>query len=136
MLTTLYMYIGIGFLLRGHLHGNNSIVNINDIGESSRALLCLTNNIMCCRPSHALYRDLVFTWHWYFPNGSAIQFGSPQFNFYDFYRNRGFSVVRLHRRNYVTMPAPTGMFRCVIPDANGTNQNVYVGIYTEGNGET
>ena len=30
---------------------------------------------------------------------------------------------------------PTGVFHCEIPDANGTNQNVYVGIHIEGTGE-
>ena len=49
------------------------------------------------------------------------------------YRNRGPSVVRLNRRNNAMMP--TGVFRCEIPDASGTNQNVYVGVYSWGIGK-
>ena len=118
------LHVGIGFLLHGHLYSNNSIVNINDIGEGVRALFCLTNNIQCCIVNKR-------KWHWYFPNGSYVSIpGSGG----DIYRLRGPSFVYLHRRNSVTMP--TGVFRCVIPDVNGTIQNVYTGIYTEGNGET
>ena len=47
----------------------------------------------------------------------------------DIYRDRGPSVVRLHRRNSVMVP--TGVFRCEIPDVSGASQNIYVGIYPE-----
>ena len=42
-------------------------------------------------------------------------------------------MVRLHHRNNATMP--NGVFHCTIPDISGTNQNIYVGIYTPENGE-
>ena len=42
-------------------------------------------------------------------------------------------MVRLNRRNNAT--SPTGVYRCEIPDASGTNQTLYVGIYVESGGE-
>ena len=68
---------------------------------------------------------------WYFPNnGSAVRVGGSRDSIY---RNRGPSVVRLNRRNNATMP--TGVFRCEIPDASGTSQIIYLGVYLQGEGE-
>ena len=50
---------------------------------------------------------------------------------WDFYRNRGPSVVRMHRRR----GGVTGIYRCVIPDATGVNQTMYIGLYTGNTGE-
>ena len=38
-------------------------------------------------------------------------------------------MIRLNRRKNATFP--TGVFRCEIPDASGTNQNIYIGVYSE-----
>ena len=122
--------IGIGFLLRGRLYGNNSIVTISDIGVDSRSLLCLTNNIECCRQSDGFF-GVGNLGEWYFPNnGSAVRVNGAGGNMY---KNRGPSVVRLHRRNSAMMP--TGVFHCEIPDANGIFKNVYIGVYLQGGGE-
>ena len=111
-------------MLLGHLYDNNSIVNIEEIGEGSSALLCLTDNIQCCWPPWRKWS------HWYFPNGSYVgHYGA----FDSLYRNRGPSVVHLHRRNNATMP--NGVFHCTIPDINGIYQNIYVGIYSLENGK-
>ena len=101
-------------------------MNVEEIGEGSSALLCLTNNTQCC--------SLIFHTNrpeWYFPNGSQVGIKGNGYN--SFYRNRGHSVARLNRRYDTTMP--NGVFHCTIPDINGTNQNIYVGIYTPENGE-
>ena len=42
------------------------------------------------------------------------------------------SAVSLHRRSGTP---PTGVYSCEIPDASGTNQSIYVGIYPQGVGE-
>ena len=42
------------------------------------------------------------------------------------------SAVSLHRRSGTP---PTGVYRCEIPDASGTSQSIYVGIYPQGTGE-
>ena len=50
---------------------------------------------------------------------------------WEFYRNRGPSVVRLHRRR----GGITGIYRCVIPDAASVDQAMYIGLYTADTGE-
>ena len=67
--------------------------------------------------------------NWYFPNESAV--GTEKTD--SFYKNRGPSVVRLHRRNNTT--GPSGIYHCTIPDNTGTNQNIFVGIYPMEEGE-
>ena len=49
-----------------------------------------------------------------------------------FHRERGSTVVRLLHNHDAT--SPTGVFRCEISDASRKIQNIYVGVYTEGEG--
>ena len=91
--------------------------SIGEASDNITALLCLTNNVDCCRRNKG---------EWYFPNGSRVRiYGSGD----DVYRNRGPSMVRLHHRNN-SIP-PTGIFHCKIPDVNERYNSVYVGIYLE-----
>ena len=60
---------------------------------------------------------------WYFPNTSMVRIEGTGDSFY---RNRGPSVVRLHRRHNVMMP--TGLFYCEVPDANNVTQMIYIMI--------
>ena len=46
-----YSHAVVSLLLNGVLYGNNSIVTLDEIGEDSAALFCLTNKIDCCRAS-------------------------------------------------------------------------------------
>ena len=87
-------------------------------------LLCLTDSTQCCRRSDN--PNGVQLGHWYFPDGTLVPDGTEPTR--DFYRNRGASVVRLNRRN--NAQSPTGVYRCEIPDASGTTQTLYVGVYT------
>ena len=50
----------------------------------------------------------------------------------DINRNRGPSVLRLISTLNDNIYPDGGVYRCEIPDANGTSQNIYVGIYPEG----
>lgn len=100
---------------------NNSNIQISEIGESDNALLCYTDNFVCCRaldnrPRREALGD------WYYPDGSRVLnvHGS------DIYRNRRLMVVRLNRRNNAI--SPLGRYRCEIPDANGVNQTLYANI--------
>ena len=121
--------IEVGILLRGHLHGNNSIVNVNDIGEGSKSLLCITNKINCCHRMGTL--DV--QGNWYFPgNDSAVPSAGTDGQS-GFYRNRDLSKVRLHRREGIT--SPTGLFRCTIPNSSDEDQTILIGIYSTGNGK-
>ena len=118
----LFFFAGIGFLLNGVVYNNNSIVTLNEIGEDSAALFCLTNKTDCCG-SLDTPEGIVVIGHWYFPNGSSVKNTISGDNMY---RDRGSSFVRLQRRNNAQT---TGVFRCEVPDASGTNQQLYVGVY-------
>ena len=118
---------GVGFLLNGVLYGNNSIVTLDEIGEESAALFCLTNKTYCCRSSDTP-PGVGGIGEWFFPNGNSVNnIGSGD----DIYRGRGPSFVRLQRRNNAQT---TGVFRCEVPDASGTNQQLYVGVYPVNSG--
>ena len=133
LLKPLYLFLlwhgageGVRFSLNGTTYQNNSLVTLEDIGEWDDALLCLTDNTMCCAraqvPGHGILGD------WYYPNGTGV---SNSGEIWEFYRNRGQSVVRLNRRR----GGVTGIYHCEIPDANGVTQDIYVGLYTNDNGE-
>lgn len=79
--------------------------------ETEEALLCFTD---------LLTNDTREVGLWYFPNSSAVEESG------DVYTTRGDGVVRLHRKDNVTMP--TGKYRCEILDASGTNQSIYVNL--------
>ena len=95
------------FLLNGKTYQNNSLVALKDVGESNSALLCLTNNIRCCSRAQVPGRGILGDW--FYPNGTTVpNMGGlfvrltslyyGRFIKWEFYRNRGQSVVRLHRR--------------------------------------
>ena len=94
-------------------------MTLGEIGEDSAALFCLTNNTECCGSS--------IVGDWFFPEGSMVPTGRFGANIY---RDRGLSVVTLQYRNSAQT---TGVFRCEVPDASGTNQSLYVGVYPVGN---
>ena len=105
-------------LHNGSFHPNNTIINVDEIGEGTMALFCFTNKSKCCSEALGLSGE------WYFPNGSAVE---KQDNGGALYRNRGPSVIRLNQKN--TSLSPTGIFHCEVPLENGTNQNLYAGLY-------
>lgn len=116
------------FFFNGTVYSNNSIVTFGS-GEASddiTALLCLTNNLGCCRRNIHTHAN---KGEWYFPSGSQVRtYGNGD----AIYRNRGPSVVRLHHRNNAI--PPTGIFHCKIPAVNEVYSSIYVGIYPEGDG--
>ena len=61
---------------------------------------------------------------WYYPNNmSAVRTEGEGGSFY---RDRGPSVVRLHRRYNITMP--TGEFCCEVLDANEVDQRICITV--------
>ena len=118
----------LGFLLKGRLYPNNSIVTVTDIGTSiGLGLYCLTPSLECCSDSETPNAASVIR-EWYLPDGRpVISANSP------FIRNRVSSAVSLYRDPFSSVTS--GVFRCEIPDDSGTSQNVYVGIYHQGDGE-
>ena len=117
----------IAFQLSGMFYTNNSIVAFGGVAEGDNALLCLTNSSQCCRaPDNPNGGGLG---EWYFPDGTLVLDGLDTSR--SIYRNRGASVVRLNRRN--NAQSPTGVYRCEIPDASGTTQNIFVAVNINGN---
>ena len=96
-------------------------MTLENIGEDGDALLCMTDNTACCgraqSPGGLILGD------WYYPNDTGVANNGLQ---WEFYRNRGQSVVRMHRRR----DGVTGIYRCVIPDAAAVDQTMFIGLYT------
>ena len=120
------------FSLRGTTYQNNSLVTLEEIGEGdAAALLCRTDNTMCCARDQVPGRGILGDW--YFPNrdivpNSRLMDGTMP----DIYRNRGDKVVRLNRRR----DGVTGIYHCeMIPDTAGVFQTIYIGVYTASTGE-
>ena len=97
-------------------YNSETTVDIRDIGTGENALLCVTDRASCCSGSGR-------AGEWYYPDGRRVNIqGAGE----DFYRNRGNRILRLNRaRNVIT---PTGRYRCEIPDATGTTQNIFINI--------
>ena len=120
-----------GFLLNGRLYPNNSVLTLSDIGNSffggpSVTLFCLTPNFECCSASET--RNGGTVGEWYLPDGALLSTAGTAFT-----RGHVASAVSLNRE--FCCPSPTGVFRCDVLDASGTNQSVYIGIYPESDGE-
>ena len=98
------------------------MVTLADIGRDSAALLCLTSFTPCCRsgggnPNHG---------SWRFPEGGEVDFSSTS-SANIFSRSRCPGTVLLHHGESAS--EPTGVFTCTIPDDQGVDQDVLVGIY-------
>ena len=98
-------------------------MTLEEIGEGDNALLCLTNRSNCCHDTSE--------GEWYGPDKMKIL--DSMDNNADFYISRGPSLVRLNKINDMSLP---GVFHCRIPDAEGTNHNIYIGVYSHGSGNT
>ena len=114
----------VSFWFRGKNYQNNSLVTLEDIGEVDDPLFCVTDQPACCRP---LQTQPVLG-NWFFPNGTRVPSGGLQ---RDFFRTRGPSVVRLHRKR----GGVNGIYHCIIPDTMNVTQTIYIGLYRTDTGE-
>ena len=121
----------LGFLLDGQLYPNNSVVTVTDIGSSffMSALFCLTPRLECCSDSETPNAASV-TREWYQPDGRPVTSANSPF-----IRTQASSAVSLHNAPFSSTTPPSGVFHCEIPDASGTSQSIYVGIYPQGVGK-
>ena len=110
---------GVRFILNGITYQNNSIVTLDDIGEGDNALFCVTDLTACCRPP---FTDSALG-NWFLPNGSRVPSSGLQ---WAFHRTRGQSTVRLQRRR----SGEEGIYHCMIPDEEGNDQTIYIGVYS------
>jgi len=118
---------GVRFSLRGITYQNNSLVTLEDIGEWDYALLCVTDQPVCCRPPYT-GEIRSFLGNWFFPNETTLPSSWPQ---WDLYRDRGQMLVNMHRRR----GGVSGIYHCVIPDSMNLTRTVYIGVYTANTGE-
>ena len=105
-------------------------MSLEDIGENDNALLCLTDQTVCCR---APFVGRVLP-NFYFPNGTRVlsyTANSTTGEQWEIYRTRGQHLIYLHRRR----GGATGIYRCSIPDGAGVYQNITIGLYTADTGE-
>ena len=115
----LYANTGVILLWQGVQYPNNSILNIEAIGEDEHALVCQTDRRYCCRFPYDRIGE------WYYPNGSAVPIqnaGAP------FYRNRDEGIVRLNQRNHSATSYSIGSFCCVLPDASDRSHTLCIGL--------
>ena len=105
---------------------------MTDIGTSffMSALFCLTPSLECCSDSETPNAASVIR-EWYLPDGRPLTSDNSPF-----IKSRVSSAVSLHRDRFSFNRAPSpGVYRCEIPDDNGTSQSIYIGIYPPGDGE-
>ena len=93
---------------------------LSDIGEGSSALYCLTDRQQCCSIEAGANRG-----RWNFPRGGGSVDSHTAANIY---YSKGFSSVLLNRRS--SAGVPTGVYTCVIPDADNVLKTLYIGIHT------
>ena len=111
--------LGFYFSLQGHQYGNNSEVAIEDIGEGSNALLCVSeHNPRCCSGAGEFY----------YPNCSRVPLNRDG---HTFWRNRGKgqSFIRLNLRpNRAVGVSGEGVYICDIPYPNNVLHILYISL--------
>ena len=116
---------GLLLSLRGTTYTtNNSVILLDDVGDTSNALQCISDLNGCClgrpgRPSRG---------QWYYPNGTQVRTNNTGDGFY---RNRGSNgQVFLRRRSDIT--SPTGTYCCQVPTAaSGSNDETFCAFLSE-----
>lgn len=104
------------FEIGSTMYVDGSTVSLSDIGEGDAgALLCKTDKVGCCKSS--------LQGEFYYPDDTLVPvraIGHPV------YRNRGEGYIRLNY--YGSGGAPTGLYRCEIPDSSGALQSISINI--------
>ena len=115
-------------VFNGQIIPNHGFVLLDNVGEGSEGLLCLTDLPACCRPPYTDPIGRPALGNWYFPNGTRVVSSGNQ---WDFHRTRGQIVVLLHRRR----GGATGIYHCNVTGQNKDLITLYVGVYTANTGE-
>ena len=120
ILTTDYLcWFGSGlfFELQGTRYLNNTLILVDEIGVGDSALLCRTNNDVCCS------RASPFRGEFYYPDNTLIPTAGDNPSFY---RNRDTNLIRLNRQPNTDIPL--GEYRCEILDDQGIEQQLFIHI--------
>ena len=110
---------GVNLLWQGVQYPNNSILNIEAIGEGEHALICQTDKRSCCGTPP--YRS----GEWYYPNGNAVPIQDAGATFYRDRSDEG--TVQLNQRNHIA-DYSIGSFCCVLPDASDRSHTLCIGL--------
>ena len=115
------LYTGVYLSFQGDVIQDYEELSITMIREGvNEALLCLTDFPFGTRNNNNNISEIGT---WYFPNNKVV---NERTNNTGIFISRGDGVVRLHRKNNVTMP--TGQYRCEIPDASNLEQILYINL--------
>ena len=117
----------------GNLHpNNNTVVVITAIGDGhvtdgGDPLVCATQLTPCCGTAPNRFGG------WYYPNGTQVPVSGGGYSFYRTRRdsnsvNNVLGGALLNRR--FNAMGPTGIYNCIIRSSDGTDQTLYVGLYT------
>lgn len=104
-----------GLLHRGNLIANNSILLIDDVGMALDGLICFTSKQNCCSLNAG--QELG---QWLDPEEQEVDGVS-------FSQDRGLSILTLN--NLQASENDTGLFQCIVPDSQGVNRTLFVGLY-------
>ena len=113
--------------LRGLDYSNNSVVNLDNIGNSSsRGLVCHTSYINCCARDGPDYLGS----RWYYPGNRTVT--SNRSSTEPFTRSRGTMSISLHHRANAEEDPPVGIYYCEIRirTTQIILQEIYVGLYS------
>ena len=127
-LVYLHTRTGVYLSLKGSVYSNNSIIFVNEIGETNASpmaphtpqngLQCITDRMPCCSNPNRLGE-------WLYPNGTVVP-GSEHAGQSAFYSSRGLGndgTVSLNRIG-LDSNISTGRFCCVLPDINDVSQTL------------
>ena len=111
-------------LRRTSYRTNNSVVLLDDIGDTSGALHCITDLDGCCvDPDQG---------EWYYPNGTEVSTG------YGFHTTRSIRTMeqggggRVSLRRKAEVVSPTGTYCCqVLTATNGSNNDTFCVFLSE-----
>jgi hypothetical protein len=100
-------------------YAENAEISIRDVGDSDSggSLLCKTDRTDCCGIGPGETRR----GEWFYPDGTMVGTSGTGD---DFYRDRGASVVRLHRRNNAAQP--TGRYCCEVGSVANANARICI----------
>ena len=116
------------FLFNGTTYQNNSLVTLDEFGESDNALHCITNDTDCCKKPFIRENGVGVYGNWYYPNGTRVRSSGVE---WDFYRARDLSAVSMFRRR----GGDVGIYRCQLPYVTNDTAYLYIGVYTADTGE-
>ena len=103
-------------------------IGFNQSRFTGDPLACTTQLTHCCHTLPHRYG------HWFYSNGTEVPIEGEGYSFYRYRRDSGNGALggALLNRRFGAM-GPNGIYRCVIPDADGVNQTLYIGLYANSN---